>query len=85
MMGCPLWVISGHNRQSDQCPLYPRKRTFGAANAMSALCQERTLHIPKTAYSVMQISAMPIQDMARRPLSRLGLSDLRQHPTVRYQ
>ena len=28
--------------------------------------------IPKTAYS-----AMPIQDMARRPLSRLELSDLR--------
>ena len=34
--------------------------------------------IPKSAYS-----AMPIQDMARRPLSRLGLSDLRQDPTVR--
>ena len=28
-------------------------------------------------------SAMPIQDMARRPLSRLELSDLRRAPTVR--
>ena len=34
--------------------------------------------IPKTANS-----AMPILDMARRPLSRLELSDLRQAPTVR--
>ena len=36
--------------------------------------------IPKTAYS-----AMPIQDMARRPLSRRELSDLRLDPTVHYR
>jgi hypothetical protein len=36
--------------------------------------------IPKTAYSTM-----PIQDMARRLLSRLGRSDLRRAPTVRYR
>jgi hypothetical protein len=24
---CPLWVNSGHGRISDQCPLYPQKRT----------------------------------------------------------
>ena len=56
----------------------PQKRTSELTRGMSALCQKRTLRVPKTAYS-----AMPILDMARRPLSRLGLSDLRQDPTVR--
>ena len=25
---CPLWVKSGHRRTSNQCPLYPQKRTL---------------------------------------------------------
>src|SRR5262249_51443100 len=24
---CPLWVISGHRGQLNECPLYPQKRT----------------------------------------------------------
>jgi hypothetical protein len=28
--------------RSSPCPLYPRKRTFRAANVMSALCQYQT-------------------------------------------
>jgi len=40
---CPLWVISGHWGTSEQCPLYPRKRTLRRATSMSALCQKQTL------------------------------------------
>src|SRR4029077_8938778 len=40
---CPLWVKSGHGGLNLRCPLYPRKRTFGGAVSMSALCQKRTL------------------------------------------
>jgi hypothetical protein len=37
------------------------------------------------AHAKNAYTAMPIQDMARRPQSRLGLLDLRQDPTVRYR
>ena len=36
---CPLWVISRHFAVQSACPLYPQKRTFGAAVEMSAKCQ----------------------------------------------
>ena len=36
---CPLRVIGRHSVMSDACPLYPRKRTFRVARAMSAKCQ----------------------------------------------
>src|SRR5262249_6373973 len=39
---CPLWVISGHRSSSNQCPLYPRKRTLLTVIGMSALCQKQT-------------------------------------------
>ena len=39
---CPLWVKSRHRRTSNQCPLYPQKRTSMSTIAMSALCQKRT-------------------------------------------
>jgi hypothetical protein len=39
---CLLSVISGHFAPFDQCPLYPRKRTFTGLIGMSALCQSRT-------------------------------------------
>ena len=73
-----------------------QKQTFECIRAMSALPPKADIGtqppyvrfvpkadialIPKTANS-----AMPIQDMARRPLSRLELSDLRRAPTVRYR
>src|SRR6516165_10011224 len=40
---CLLWVKSGHSAVSERCPLYPQKQTLRSANAMSALCQKRTL------------------------------------------
>ena len=40
---CLLWVKSRHRGISDQCPLYPQKRTSLSAVAMSAFCQKRTL------------------------------------------
>src|SRR6516162_7098454 len=39
---CPLWVKSRHRGTSNQCPLYPRKRTLELSRVMSALCQKRT-------------------------------------------
>src|SRR3974390_1283183 len=36
---CPLWVKSRHSLMSDQCPLYPRKRTLELSRVMSALCR----------------------------------------------
>src|SRR5262249_23245613 len=38
---CPLWVISGHQGQLNECPLYPQKRTFVAAPILSAKCQKQ--------------------------------------------
>src|SRR5262249_42318245 len=35
-------VKSGHFDMSDQCPLYPQKRTLVEPLGMSALCQKRT-------------------------------------------
>ena len=40
---CPLCVTSRHLDLRDECPLYPRKRTFLEAVQMSAKCQKRTL------------------------------------------
>jgi hypothetical protein len=37
----PLWVISGHSRLSQRCPLYPQKRTFVDVTGMSALYHKR--------------------------------------------
>ena len=34
-----LWVKSGHRSTSNQCPLYPQKRTLLRVIAMSALCR----------------------------------------------
>src|SRR6516164_1763477 len=39
---CPLWVKIGHWATSEQCPLYPQKRTSELSRGMSALCQKRT-------------------------------------------
>src|SRR6516164_9559770 len=36
------WVKSRHRSTSNQCPLYPRKRTSLERVGMSALCQKRT-------------------------------------------
>ena len=44
---CPLWVKSRHRRTSNQCLLYPQKRTLVQRVGMSALCQAdavQTLH-----------------------------------------
>ena len=38
---CPLWVKSGHRNASEQCLLYPQKRTLRSATGMSALCQKQ--------------------------------------------
>src|SRR6476646_11533542 len=40
--GCPLWVISGHLREDQRCPLYPQKQTCSSSASMSAKCQKRT-------------------------------------------
>ena len=34
---CPLWVKSRHRGTSNQCPLYPQKRTLELSREMSAL------------------------------------------------
>jgi hypothetical protein len=39
---CPLWVKSRHCGISNQCPLYPQKRTWLSTVVMSALCQKQT-------------------------------------------
>ena len=39
---CPLWVISGHRKTLNPCPLYPQKRTLVEHVGMSALCQKQT-------------------------------------------
>src|SRR5262249_4217032 len=39
----PLWVKSGHQGMSAECPLYPQKQTLLSGSSMSALCQKRTL------------------------------------------
>ena|SRR6516165_4486108 len=39
---CLLWVKSRHRGTSNQCPLYPQKRTSIEPVGMSALCQQRT-------------------------------------------
>src|SRR5262245_16366606 len=48
---CPLWVISGHRSSSNQCPLYPRKRTLIERLGMSALCQKQTFNCYSTNLS----------------------------------
>src|SRR5262249_47025112 len=58
--------------------LPPRKRTFSVQTPMSAKGQKRTSQSRR-------LPTMLIQDMARRPRSRLGPSDRRQDPTVRYR
>src|SRR6516165_6689883 len=39
---CPLWVKSGHSGTSEQCLLYPRKRTSELSHGKSALCHKQT-------------------------------------------
>jgi len=39
---CPLWVKSKHRGTSNQCLLYPQKRTWSGTVMMSALYQKRT-------------------------------------------
>jgi hypothetical protein len=39
---CPLWVKSRHWGTSEQCPLYPQKRTLVEPVGMSALCHKQT-------------------------------------------
>jgi hypothetical protein len=34
----------GHGRMSNQCPLYPQKRTLELSRVMSALCQKQTFY-----------------------------------------
>ena len=38
----PIWVINGHQRAGQGCPLYLRKRTFVGALSVSAKCQKQT-------------------------------------------
>src|SRR5262249_43502186 len=38
---CPLWVKSRHCSESDQCPVYPRKRTVVTEDGMSVKRQNR--------------------------------------------
>src|SRR6516162_2574045 len=54
---CPLWVISGHRGISNQCPLYPQKRTSPTAAWTSVKCQKR------------QVSPAPAAPLASRPRS----------------
>ena len=46
---CPLWVKSGHRGTSNQCPLYPQKRTLELSRVMSALCQKQTYAVQQFA------------------------------------
>src|SRR6516162_8285602 len=52
---CPLWVKSGHWGTSEQCPLYPQKRTLISTVVMSALCQKRTLRSATSVSAKCQI------------------------------
>src|SRR6516164_6403876 len=40
-LACPLWVKSRHRRTSNQCPLYPQKRTFVDARQYDEKKRER--------------------------------------------
>ena len=42
---CPLWVNNGHRGELNECPLYPRKRTFAYSIASSADCYNRHLWV----------------------------------------
>ena len=43
VLACPLWVKSGHRSTSNQCLLYPQKRTSPSAITMSVLRQKQEL------------------------------------------
>jgi hypothetical protein len=51
---CPLWVKSRHRGISNQCPLYPQKRTFIGAIGTSALGQSQTSAWAAKAWLVLR-------------------------------
>src|SRR6516164_11470012 len=57
-----------------------QKQTLAVVRLMSALPQKRTS--AKASLACPLHGTMPIQDMVRRPLPRLGVSDLPQDPKV---
>src|SRR5215469_11974911 len=48
-------IKSGHRSTSDQCPLYPKKRTLVERVGMSALCQKRTHALHKKAVAALRL------------------------------
>src|SRR6516165_9478792 len=58
---CRLWVKSDHFGALARCPLYPRKRTWGGQDAMSALCHYR----PKCSAAKKQRNVYSITLSAR--------------------
>src|SRR5215468_10589699 len=70
---CPLWVKSGHSLTSNQCPLYPQKRTLIEPVGTSALCQKRTLELSRE----INISRQDRSTLSRRQRVKQGLGLLK--------
>src|SRR5215471_18354283 len=68
---------------SASCPLYPRKRTFGGALGMSALCQKRTSFAARILYLLKPATLLPERADPReiscggRPLEQIDDADSR--------
>src|SRR5215472_13719792 len=80
----PLWVKSGHWGTSEQCPLYPQKRTLELTRVMSALCQKQTHASQQRASSFDNIvGALPEEQRHVEAERRRGLEIDRQLELVR--
>src|SRR5262249_3640352 len=75
-LACPLWVISGHHKTFNPCPLYPRKRTLGLSSEMSALCQKRTHAPQQNAHLFDHLVGEREQERRNLKTQRLGGPDV---------
>src|SRR5262245_47991160 len=66
---CPLWVISGHHRGAQGCPLYPRERTSSAVPV-------NVRYVPQPDISrstIRPVSGRPSPPGAQATLLRRGI------------
>ncbi len=70
---CPLWVKSGHWSRRQECPLYPRKRTFSEAVQMSAKCQMQTCNPTQSVVvECPSVDEAPIIELQTHELASYG-------------
>jgi hypothetical protein len=67
-----LWVKSRHCGISNQCPLYPQKRTLELSREMSALRQKRTHAPQQTVFLFDYLISASEQWQRHRDAERLG-------------